>query len=148
MTVIMFMRMVVIVRVPMIVVVRMVVMVMTGCRHHGLEHFLGFLERDIVTLQHLADCEIIFHQQIAVRELGGEVQVADLPSPVSRFLGIGIGHLEHGFGFLLDEITVIFTCEKNVTVAQWDGKIEAKLGTVLRFASPTALGQYASFHLE
>ena len=131
-----------------IVSVGMVVMVMTGCRHHGLKHFLGFLERDIVALQHLADCEIIFHQQVPVRELGGEVQVADLPSSVSRFLRIGIGHLEHGFGFLLDEITVIFTCEKNVTVAQWDGKIEAELGTVLRLASPTALGQYAPFHLE
>ena len=91
----------------MIMVVRMVVVVMTGCGHDGLEYLVGFLVGDFVALEHLPDGEVVLDEQVALRELGGEMQVADLPSSVGSFTGIRIGDLEHCLRKLLYEVTFL-----------------------------------------
>ena len=94
-------------RMIVLVVVRMFVMVMTGGGHDRLKDFFGFLERDVVALEHLAYGEVVLHQQVTIGELSGEVKVADLPSPVGSFARIGVGNLENGLRELLDEVVLL-----------------------------------------
>lgn len=132
----------------MIMVVRMVVVVMTGCGHDGLEYLVGFLVGDFVALEHLPDGEVVLDEQVALRELGGEMQVAHLPCSMGGFLRVGASHLEDWFGLLLDEVTLLIGGVKDITVMERSGEVEAEFGTVVGLAAPATLGQYAPLHLE
>lgn len=111
------MPLVVIVTVGMTMIVLMVMrMVVPGSGHHRLENLESLLERDVVTLEHLLDRQVIFHQQAGFRELGGEVQVANLPSPMGRLLLIGVRHAKHCLGSLLKRISLVSVDEETVTV--------------------------------
>ena len=150
MPVVVGMRMVVGVIVGMVVIVgvAVVVMVMSGCRDHGLEDFIGLLERYVVALEHLAYGKVVLDQQIIVGELSGKMQVADLPGPVGGFTGIGIGDLEYFFGKLLDDVPFFFVRKKHVTVGEGRGEVETEVNAILRLIAPTTLGQHTAFDLE
>ncbi len=107
------MPMVVIVIVGVLMVMRMMV---PGSGHHWLENLESLLERDVVALEHLLDRQVIFHQQAGFRELGGEVQVTNLPSPMGRLLLIGVRHAKHCLGSLLECISLVPVDEETVTV--------------------------------
>ena len=140
----------VIVRMGMIVIVgvAVVVMVMPGCCHHGLEYFIGLLERYVVALEHLAYGKVVLDKQIIVGELSGKVQVADLPGPVGGFAGIGIGDFEDFLGKLLDDVLFLFVRKKHVPVSEGRGEVETEFNAILRLIAPTTLGQHTAFDLE
>ncbi|SVD29117.1 uncharacterized protein METZ01_LOCUS381971, partial [marine metagenome] len=130
----------------MIVVVRMVMVVMTGCGHDGLEYLVGFLVGDFVALEHLPDGEVVLDEQVAFRELCGEMQVAHLPCSMGGFLRIGISHLEDWFGLLVDDVTLLIGGVKDVAVTKGNGEVEAEFSSVVGLAAPATLGQYATLH--
>ena len=132
----------------MVVVVRMVMVVMTGCGHDGLEYLVGFLVGDFVALEHLPDGEVVLDEQVAFRELCGEMQVAHLPCSMGGFLRVGVSNLEDGLGLLVDEVMLLIGNVKDVAVAEGNGEVEAEFGPVVGLAAPATLGQYATLHLE
>ena len=132
----------------MVMVVRMVMVVMTGCGYDGLEHLAGFLVGDFVALEHLPDGEVVLDEQVAFRELCGEMQVAHLPCSMGGFLRVGVSHLENWFGLLVDEVALLVGRMKDGTVMERSGEVEAEFGTIVGLAAPATLGQYATLHLE
>ena len=133
-------------RVPVVMI--MIVVMMTGGGHDGLEYFFGLLERNVVALEHLADCKVVFDEKIAIGELCGKVKIAYLPSTMSRFARIGISDLENLLGQLLDLVALLIGEVKLVAMLQRSGQVKTEVGSIVRLTTPTALGQYATFDLE
>ena len=64
-------------------------MTVSGSGHHRLKDFNRLNEGNPITVQHMPDGKIAFHQQVGLRKLSGKVKVTHLPCPMSGFPLIG-----------------------------------------------------------
>ncbi len=121
-------------------------MTVSGSGHHRLKDFNRLNEGNPITVQHMPDCKIAFHQQVGLRKLSGKVQVTHLPCPMSGFPLIGVRYPEDLFRLLIYYVIPVLFGVKANSMSERGLQIETEVCPILRLPAPSSFGKDSPFH--
>lgn len=122
-------------------------MVAAGCCC-GLEDLACFLVGNLVAVEELANCGVVFGYHEIGFKSGGKMHIPYHPAVECSCGSVVKWNFQYGLGVLLDEVDAVFGFVKCGAVLEWVREIESEVCSVSGGGSKASFGEFSAVDRE